>query len=80
VTVSELLLRALAPVVPPACFACGASAAGAGPLCPACRGGLAWLGGEPIVLDGLSLEAWAPLAYRGGARALGRTPAAWRPW
>jgi len=75
VNASAVLLRALAPVAPPACFSCGATGGGSGPLCPACRRGLVWLGEEPVTLadgSGRCLEAWAPLAYRGGARALAR--------
>ncbi len=73
--VSTLWRNALASVAPPGCFACGASAGGALPLCPVCRDGLGWLSAETVRLDagdGLSVEAWAPLAYRGGAKALAR--------
>ena len=73
--VSTLLDRALAAIAPPACFGCGASAGSAAPLCAACRSGLGWLSPETVLLEAegeLGLEAWAPLAYRGGARALAR--------
>lgn len=73
--ISALWGNSLAAVAPPACFGCGDVAGAAGPLCSACRGGLAWLSAEPVRLetdDGLNIEAWAPLAYRGGARALAR--------
>lgn len=73
--VVALLGKALAPLAPPACFACGASAGAAAPLCWECRDGLGWLGDEVVELEGPGaprLEAWAPLAYRGGARALVR--------
>jgi ComF family protein len=46
-----------------------------GPLCAACRSGLPWLPSELVPLgaaDGASVDAWAPLAYRGGAAALTR--------
>lgn len=72
---SALWRNALASVAPPACFGCGASAAGALPLCPVCRDGLGWLSPEAVTLeagDGTDVEAWAPLAYRGGAKALAR--------
>jgi ComF family protein len=67
--------HAVSAVAPPACFACGASAGGALPLCPLCREGLSWLSREPVVIedgDGAGITAWAPLAYRGGARELAR--------
>ncbi|MDQ4072460.1 MAG: ComF family protein [Actinomycetota bacterium] len=73
--VAALLRKAVAPVAPPACFGCGASAGSAAPLCSSCRGGLGWLSGEVVSLEGpgaTAIEAWAPLAYRGGARALAR--------
>ena len=73
--ISALWRNALAAVAPPGCFACGASAGGALPLCPVCRDGLGWLSAETVCLDdgsGSSVEAWAPLAYRGGAKALTR--------
>ncbi len=73
--VLTLLDRALATIAPPACFGCGASAGSAAPLCVACRSGLGWLSPDTVMLEAegeLGLEAWAPLAYRGGARALAR--------
>ena len=73
--VATVLRKALAPLAPPACFGCGASAGSAAPLCPSCRDGLGWLSDEVVELDGPgapATEAWAPLAYRGGARALAR--------
>jgi len=73
--VTKLWRGALAPVAPPACFACGASAGRALPLCAPCREGLGWLSAEIVMLgpgDGARVEAWAPLAYRGGAQALVR--------
>ncbi len=63
-----LLGRALALVAPPFCWGCGDDARASGPLCSACRAGLTWLGPELLVVRGL--EAWAPLAYEGAARAL----------
>ncbi len=73
--VAALVREALAPLAPPACFACGASAGAAAPLCRSCRDGLGWLSDEVVELEGPgapAIEAWAPLAYRGGARALTR--------
>jgi ComF family protein len=57
-------------VAPPFCWACGADATRAEPLCGRCRAELTWLGGEPLTIAGV--EAWAPLAYEGPARALVR--------
>ena len=76
---TPLLSRALALVAPPFCWGCGDDAGRGEPLCSRCRAELTWLGHEPLVLDvacphagaGL-LEAWAPLAYEGPARALVR--------
>ncbi len=73
--VGALVRKALAPLAPPACFACGASAGAAAPLCSSCRGSLGWLSDEVVELESrgeLPVEAWAPLAYRDGARALAR--------
>ena len=73
--ISTLWRNALAAVAPPGCFACGASAGGALPLCPVCRDVLGWLSAETVRLEdgsGSTVEAWAPLAYRGGAKALAR--------
>jgi len=73
--VAALLRKALAPLAPPGCFSCGASAGAATPLCWSCRDGLAWLSDELVEVEGPggpAIEAWAPLAYRGGARALAR--------
>jgi len=72
---SALWSRAVAALAPPACFGCGASAGNAMPLCPVCRDDLGWLSAETVTLEagaGASVEAWAPLAYRGGATALVR--------
>jgi ComF family protein len=55
-------------LAPPLCWGCGGTARGGDPLCRRCRAGLRWLGPEPVRLGGL--EAWAPLAYEGAARAL----------
>jgi predicted amidophosphoribosyltransferase len=66
---------ALASIAPPICFACGASAGSTGPLCTGCPGGLPWLPSALVPLaavDGTEVDAWAPLAYRGGATALAR--------
>ncbi|MGI8804868.1 MAG: ComF family protein [Thermoleophilaceae bacterium] len=54
-------------VAPPVCTSCGAEAA-AEPLCGQCRGALRWLAPEPARATGV--EAWAPLAYDGPARAM----------
>jgi ComF family protein len=73
--VATLWRHALSLAAPPACFACGSSAARAPALCSACRDALGWLSSEPVVLEageGEHLAAWAPLAYRGGARALAK--------
>jgi ComF family protein len=73
--VAAVVRKALAPLAPPGCFSCGASAGAAAPLCSSCREGLGWLSDELIELEGQGappIEAWAPLAYRGGARALAR--------
>lgn len=68
---TPLLSRALALVAPPFCWGCGDDAGRSEPLCSRCRAELTWLGDEPLVL-GVALEAWAPLAYEGPARALVR--------
>ena len=60
----------LSAVSPPLCWSCGAGARPHDPLCGDCRAGLCRLGPEPVPLAGF--EAWAPLAYEGGARALVR--------
>ncbi len=65
-----LLGRVLALVAPPFCWGCGDDARRSEPLCPACRAELSWLGDEPLVISGV--DAWAPLAYEGAARALVR--------
>ena len=73
--VAALLRNALAPLAPPGCFACGARAGAAASLCSSCRGGLGWLSDEVVDLarpGERPVEAWAPLAYRGGARVLAR--------
>lgn len=64
-----LLSRALALVAPPFCWGCGDDAGRSEPLCSKCRAELTWLGEEPLVLPG-GVEAWAPVAYEGPARAL----------
>ena len=68
---TPLLSRALALVAPPFCWGCGDDAGRGEPLCSRCRAELTWLGDEPLVV-GVALEAWAPLAYEGPARALVR--------
>lgn len=73
--IAALVRMVLAPLAPPGCFACGANAGAAAPLCSSCRGGLGWLSDEVVTLESRGerpVEAWAPLAYRGGARALAR--------
>ena len=67
------LRRIATPFAPPMCFGCGAAGDGE-PLCARCRGALAWMPPEPFELEGSGgvVAAWAPLAYRGGARALVR--------
>jgi predicted amidophosphoribosyltransferase len=67
------LRKVLTPLAPPACFGCGDAVAPGGALCAGCRAGLGWLSGEVVELaaeGSPAVEAWAPLAYRGGARAL----------
>ena len=66
-----LISRALALVAPPFCWGCGDDAGRSEPLCSSCRAELTWLGEEPLVIAG-DVEAWAPLAYEGPARALVR--------
>ena len=68
---TPLLSRALALVAPPFCWGCGDDAGRGEPLCSRCRAELTWLGDEALVV-GVALEAWAPLAYEGPARALVR--------
>jgi len=53
---------------PPACWDCGARARPREPLCLRCRGRLRWLDADPVRLAGI--DAWAPVAYDGPARAL----------
>jgi ComF family protein len=60
----------IALLAPPSCWGCRAPAPGREPLCAACRRKLHWLGGEPVLIEGL--EVWAPLAYEGPARELVR--------
>jgi ComF family protein len=55
-------------LVPRSCWACGAPSRSREPLCLTCRAQLRWLDGEPVRLAGV--EAWAPVAYDGAARAL----------
>jgi ComF family protein len=66
-----IVSRALALVAPPFCWSCGDDARRSEPLCSRCRAELSWLGEAPLVIAG-DLEAWAPLAYEGPARALVR--------
>ena len=63
-----LLNRALSLVVPPFCWACGDVAPCDEPLCRLCRAGLQWLDRMPVEVAGV--EAWAPVAYEGPARAV----------
>ena len=56
-------------VAPPFCWACGGDARRSEPLCADCRAELTWLAAEPWSTAG-GLDAWAPLAYAGPARAL----------
>lgn len=62
----EFLLSLLAP---PLCVCCGAEADRIEPLCADCRLRLDWLGPD-VRAGGEGIEAWAPLAYAGPARAL----------
>ncbi|MBA2764524.1 MAG: hypothetical protein H0U42_07540, partial [Thermoleophilaceae bacterium] len=62
----ESLLSLLAP---PLCACCGAEADRIEPLCAGCRLRLDWLGPDAR-LRTEGIEAWAPLAYAGPARAL----------
>lgn len=62
----EFLLSLLAP---PLCACCGAEADRIEPLCADCRLRLDWLGLDARV-GAEGIEAWAPLAYAGPARAL----------
>src|SRR5438045_9739336 len=60
-------------LAPPLCAGCGAGAGEAEPLCGRCRRELRWLGREAVPIGGERLcEAWAPVAYEGGARGLVR--------
>ena len=68
---TAIIGRALALVAPPFCWSCGGDARRSEPLCSRCRAELSWLGEEPRVIAG-GVEAWAPLAYEGPARALVR--------
>lgn len=66
-----ILDRALAVAAPPLCWSCGGPSRFRDPLCLPCRAELRWLGELPLTLaDGI--EAWAPVAYEGPARALVR--------
>jgi ComF family protein len=62
--------RLLSPLAPPLCCACGAHAGPLEPLCRSCRLELRWLPRSPLTLGGV--DAWAPLAYQGPARAVVR--------
>jgi ComF family protein len=62
------LARLLSLLAPPLCWGCGGPAAGGAPLCGTCRSALHWLDERPAAIAGV--EAWAPLAYEGPARAL----------
>jgi ComF family protein len=66
----SVAIRALGLLVPPFCWACGADAGRAEPLCGECRRELRWLGGDAVELAGIA--AWAPLVYEGPAQALVR--------
>jgi ComF family protein len=55
-------------VAPPLCWGCGEAIRGGGPICRHCRAELRWLDTRPVEAGGV--EAWAPLAYDGPARAL----------
>jgi ComF family protein len=61
-------VRLVSLLAPPLCWACQSPAREGEPLCLACRAGLRWLGPETAVVGGV--EAWAPVAYEGPARAL----------
>jgi ComF family protein len=52
------------------CVACRGHAGPDRALCPACRAGVRWLGGEWVTFG--PVEVWAPVAYEGAARALVR--------
>lgn len=54
-------------VAPPTCASC-LTETSAEPLCRRCRADLRWLPPEPVRVAGL--DAWAPLAYDGAARAI----------
>jgi ComF family protein len=62
------LAELFSPLAPPLCWACGAAARRCDALCRECHGRLRWLEGRSVALAGI--EAWAPLAYEGPARAL----------
>jgi ComF family protein len=66
-----LLELARSVVAPPFCWSCGEQSRPRDPLCLACRSRLRWLDRRPVELEG-GLEAWAPVAYDGPARALVR--------
>jgi ComF family protein len=55
-------------LAPPLCWACGAPAIRAAPLCRDCRRELRFLAPAPVGLHGV--EVWAPVAYEGPARDL----------
>ena len=55
-------------LAPPLCVGCSGWAGRVEPFCRACRAELRWLGPE-VVPVGETLEAWAPVAYAGPARA-----------
>ena len=55
-------------VAPPLCWGCADAVRGGGPICRRCRAELRWLDTSPVVAGGV--QAWAPLAYDGPARAL----------
>jgi ComF family protein len=61
-------MRLVSLLAPPLCWACQSPAREGEPLCLACRAGLRWLGPETAMVGGV--EAWAPVAYEGPARAL----------
>jgi predicted amidophosphoribosyltransferase len=57
-------------LAPPLCWSCGAHAPRGRALCRGCRGALAFLPPEPVLLAGV--RVWAPVAYEGPGRDLVR--------
>ncbi|MEX2023713.1 MAG: hypothetical protein WD993_01405 [Thermoleophilaceae bacterium] len=66
----RLLDPLLALVAPPFCWSCGEGAVAGHPLCLRCRSRLRRLERTTVALTGV--DAWAPLAYEGPARAVVR--------